>query len=181
MRCKREPTRSWRGALALAAAIGLTACDTTYAFDPIQVGDDHAGRAPTPASNVQFVRGVYADLLGRTPEIYDFEVTVAGGSNTFQVDEQRFLVGALDSVGDPDPLRGAITAGLVRSAEVTLPEKNDVADPEAFIREQFRRFLGRDPASYELVTFAEEWTADPAVGPRTVVRALIGSREYQSR
>jgi len=168
-------------AIAVVAALGLVGCDTTYAFDPIEVGVDQAGRAPTAASNVQFVRAVYADVLGRTPDVYDFEIESEGGGYTLPLDEQRSLVGALDSLGDPDPLRAVLVAGLVRSAEVELPEKEQVADPRGFIREQFRRFLGREPGSYELIAFEAEWKADPAVSPRTVVRALIGSREYQSR
>ena len=168
-------------AIAITASLGISACDTSYGFDPIEVGDDEAGRDPTAASNAQFVRGIYADLVGRAPEVYDFEVKYAGGQYTFQVDEQGFLVAALDSVGDPDPLRAVIVAGLVRSPEVDLPEKDEVAEPGVFIREQFRRYLGREPGSYELIAFEKEWKADPAVGPRTVVRALIGSREYQSR
>jgi hypothetical protein len=159
----------------------LPACDRTYSFDPIEVGGDQAGRAPAPASNAQFVRGVYADLLGRTPEVYNFEVAFQGQSFVFPIDEQQTLVDALDSVGDPDALRALLAAGFVRSAEVDLPEREEVADPAELIREQFRRILGREPGSYELVAFEREWAADPAVGPRTIVRALIGSREYQSR
>ena len=37
-----------------------------------------------------------------------------------------------------------------------------------------------DPGAYELASFAAAWREDPAVGPKTVVRALLGSREYQS-
>jgi hypothetical protein len=168
-------------AIAVVAALGLVGCDTTYAFDSIEIGGDQAGRAPAAVSNTQFVRTVYADLLGRAPDVYDFEVESAAGGYTLPIDEQESLVYALDSLGDPDPLRAVIVAGLVRSAEVELTEKAQVTDPRAFIREQFRRFLGREPGSYELIAFEAEWEADPAVGPRTVVRALIGSREYQSR
>lgn len=185
----RRPDTSRRGAarvaaataIAIVAALGLVGCDTTHAFNAIVIGDEEAGRAPAAMSNTQYVRSVYADLLGRTPEVYDFEIESAGGADTFQIDEQESLVHALDCLGDPDPLRALIVAGLVRSAEVRLPEKEQVADPRGFIREQFRRFLGREPGSYELIAFEEEWAADPAVGPRAVVRALIGSREYQSR
>jgi hypothetical protein len=171
----------WLAAAALASLFGLSACDSTYSFDAIEVGGDQAGRAPSPATNAQFIRGVYADLLGRTPEIYDFQVSFQGQSFVFPIDEQRTLVDALDSVGDPDALRALLVAGFVRSAEVEVPEKDAVGDPAEFIREQFRRYLGREPGSYELVAFEREWAADPAVGPRTVIRALIGSREYQSR
>lgn len=185
----RRLERGRRGAVRLAAAtaiaavtaLGLAACDRTYAFEPLEVGDDQAGRAPAAVSNAQFIRTVYSDLLGRAPAVYDVEIDPAGGGATVQIDEQLSLEYALDSLGDPDPLRAEIVAGLVRSPDAQLPEKEQVADRRGFIREQFRRFLGREPGSYELLAFEAEWAADPAVGPRTVVRALIGSREYQSR
>jgi hypothetical protein len=170
-------------ALAACALLGAAGCgDAEYGFAPIAIGDDQAGRTPKARSNAQFVRAVYADLIGRAPEAYDFNVTYGGQPGfSFQVDENGFLVDALDGMGDPDALRAVIVAGLVNSSEVSFPEKSEVADPAAFITEQFRRFLGRDPGAYELAAFESEWKADPAVGPKTVVRALIGSREYQSQ
>jgi hypothetical protein len=166
-------------ASALALPIGLTACDTTYDFDPVAVGGD-GDRAPRPRTNSQFVRAVYSDLLGRAPEVYDFQVTNGGVElNHFQIDEQAILVGALDAVGDPAPMRSRLVAGLVRSSESALPDKTEVDDPEGFIADQFRQLLGRDPNLYELDAFASAWRDDDAVGPRTVVRALVGSREYQ--
>lgn len=167
---------------ATAAAIGAGACDTTYDFQPIVIGDDNAD-APAPRSNTQFVRAAYADLLGRAPEVYDFAVKDANGAviASFPVDEQTVLVEAMESVADPTPVRAIITAGLCASSEAALPDKNDVTDPRAYIADQFRRFLGRDPNAYELAAFAAEWDSDPAVGPKTILRALIGSREYQSQ
>jgi hypothetical protein len=169
--------------LLILAAMSLTApaCDTTYVFDPIDVGEADEGRAPRARSNSQFIRAVYADLIGRQPQSYDFVIT-SGGSELgrLPIEEQPYLLAALDGVGDPTPLRALIVAGLVRSVEVELPDKGEVAEPAAFIREQFRRYLGRDPGVYELRAFVDEWDADPAVGPHAVVRALLESREYQS-
>lgn len=167
---------------ALAAAALLLACgDTTYRFDDVTVGEDDGARAPRERSNSQFVRAVYGDLVGRAPESYEFVVT-AGGAEVarFPVDEQRQLIGVLEGMGDPRPLRALLTAGLVASEEVDLPERADVDDPADFIAGEFRRLLGREPSAYELRAFVDEWRADDAVGPRTVVRALVGSREYQS-
>ena len=53
--------------------------------------------------------------------------------------------------------------------------------PRAFIREQFRKLLGREPNPYELSAFATEWESDAAVGPKAIIRAIVGSREYQSQ
>lgn len=173
--------------LLVAAASALVACalagcgDTTYQFEDVTVGDEDGARAPRDRSNSQFVRAVYSDLVGRAPESYEFLITINGGRPIpLQVNEQSLLVGALEGMGDSRPLRALVVAGLVASAEVSLPERDEVEEPADFIAEQFRRLLGREPGAYELRAFVDEWEADGAVGPRQVVRALIGSREYQS-
>jgi len=183
----RSPVHTRRPAIAalafaLAASAALAACaDTTYTFDEVTVGDDDNARAPRERSNTQFVRSVYADLIGRAPESYEFTVSVGGQELArFEIAEQNVLVGLLDGIGDPRPLRALLVAGLVGSAEVSLPSREEVADPAAFIAEKFRTLLGREPSAYELRAFSDEWRSDPAVGPKTIVRALIGSREYQS-
>jgi hypothetical protein len=168
---------------ALAAALILAAAcgETTYGFEDVTVGEDDGARTPQERSNSQYVRAVYADLVGRAPESYEFSVSANGDEVLrFPVDEQRLLVDVLEGMGDSRPLRALVAAGLVASEEVGLPGRGDVDDPAAFISEQFRRLLGREPSAYELRAFVDQWQADEAVGPRTVVRALVGSREYQS-
>ena len=166
--------------IGFAALTVLSSCKT-YAFDDVPVGHDEAARTPKAKSNSQFVRSVYADLVGRTPESFDFVVTDDQGNETsrFPVDEQSTLIDVLDGLGDPDPMRAVLVAGLVDSAEVDLPEKSDT-DAASFVTDAFHRFLGRDPTTYELGAFVAAWAEDPEVTPRTVVRSIIGSREYQS-
>jgi hypothetical protein len=167
----------------LCSALALGACDTTYDFDRTTVGDGD-GTVDTVRSKTssQFVRGIYADILGRAPERYDFVVTLNGQPGfTLPIDEEAFLVNTLDGMGDPAPLRALIVEGMVESAGVQLPAKSAVPDPEAFITDQFRRLLGREPNAYELSAFASQWRADAAVGPKAIVRAIAGSREYQSK
>jgi hypothetical protein len=170
--------------LAAAALVaGAAACgETTYEFDEVSSGHDDADDVPRAKSNSQWLRAVYADVLGRAPESYAFDVVDTGGNVllTIPITEQDLLLDMLEGVGDPAPLRAIIAAGLTRSDEVDLPDKADVADPAAWIAEQFRHYLGREPNAYELAAFVDEWQRDPAVGPRTVVRALVGSREYGS-
>jgi len=169
-------------ALLLAAAAILAACTTTYDFEPIDVGDEGDGRDPQPRTSTQFVNGVYADLLDRQPEPYDFTITQGDTELLrFPLDERTILVAALDAVGDSTPVRDLIVAGLLRSPEAGIPEKADVDDPSGFVRDWFRRLLGREPNAYELATFVDEWDRDDAVGPRAVIRAIVASREYQSR
>lgn len=170
--------------LLAAALVSLgAACDTTYDFDRTPVGenDDSTGTARSKTSS-QFVRGVYADILGRAPERYDFVVTQNGQPGfTLPIDEETFLVNTLDGMGDPAPLRALIVKGLLESDQVDLPAKSAVSDPAVFIGDQFRRLLGREPNAYELSAFVEQWQSDAAVGPKAIVRAIAGSREYQSK
>ena len=56
----------------------------------------------------------------------------------------------------PALVRAVIAAGLTSSPEAGLPDKAEVSDPAAFITEQFHRFLGREPGSYELAAFVAE-------------------------
>ena len=74
-----------------------------------------------------------------------------------------------------------MATGLVNSPEAAFPEKSEVKDVPAYVTDRFHAILGRDPGAYELAAFVDEWKKDPAVGPRTVTRALIASREYQSQ
>lgn len=167
----------------LALLLAAAACATTYDYDPATVGDPEGGdRAPRSKTSSQFLRDVYADLLGRTPETYDFTLKINGATQfTLPIDEQTALINVLDGIGDSLPMRNLIVNGLLHGAEVTIPDKAGVSDARAFIREQFTRLLGREPNAYELQGFADAWARDSAVGPRTIIRAIVGSREYQSQ
>jgi hypothetical protein len=168
----------WLLALVLATA----ACTDTYNYDPATAGEDEGTREPRAKTSSQFLRGIYADLLGRTPETFEFVLKLNGVEAVrIPLDEETQLSGVLEGIGDSLPMRNLFVKGLLHSAEITIPDKAAVADPKAFIRDQFRRLLGREPNTYELASFAGEWTSDPAVGPRTIIRAIIGSREYQSQ
>jgi hypothetical protein len=169
--------------IALVATLVLagSACTDRYDYDEATAGeDDVGGRVPRSKSPSQFVRGVYADLLGRAPERYELTLTIINDTIRFPLDEQTILVETLDGLGDSQPLRNLIAKGLLHSTEVSLPDKAAV-EPRTFIRDQFARLLGREPNPYELAAFTEAWTSDPAVGPRTIIRAILGSREYQSQ
>ncbi len=168
--------------LLVACVLAATACTTTYDYEPAEIGEPEASaREPRSKTSSQFVRDVYADLLGRTPETYDVTLTRAGVTQaTLPIDEQTELVNVLDGLGDALPVRNLIVNGLLHSTEVTLPGKTEVSDPRTYIRQQFTRLLGREPNAYELQGFADAWATDPAVGPRTILRAIVGSRAYQS-
>ncbi len=168
--------------LIVIALLAAACADTTYDYDPASAGDVEGGdRAPRMKSSSQFIRGLYADLVGRTPESYEFTLTVNGQPQLrLPLDEEQQLSSVIEGLGDSLPMRNLLVNGLLHSAEVTLPEKTAV-DANDYIREQFRKLLGREPNAYELKAFSDAWASDPAVGPRTIIRAITGSREYQSQ
>jgi len=80
--------------IAMMCALALAACATTYDYDPTTVGDtEGGGRAPRGKTSSQFVRGVYADLLGRTPTLADVAV-FAQLATLARCREGRFLADA---------------------------------------------------------------------------------------
>lgn len=161
-----------------------SACTETYYYEPAEAGDEESDRTPRAKTSSQFLRTVYADLLGRTPESYELVVRFDGVEQLrLPVDEERELSNALDGLGDSMPMRNLLVNGLLHSTEVTIPDKATAGgtDPREYITERFETLLGRAPNTYELEAFADAWKQDPAVGPRTVIRAIIGSREYQSQ
>ena len=160
----------------------VAACTDVYDYEPTSAGEPEGGeRAVRGKSSTQFLRGVYADLLGRTPETYEIVISFQGTEVfRFTADEEALLGSSLDGLGDSLPMRNLIANGLLHSTEIAIPDKGSV-DARDYIRDQFRRLLGREPNTYELEAFAGEWASDPAVGPRTIIRAIIGSREYQSQ
>lgn len=158
------------------------ACTDTYEYEPAVAGDDESDREPRSKTSSQFLRGIYADLLGRTPETFEFVLRFNGVEVLrIPLDEENQLVTVLDGLGDPLPMRNILVKGLLHNKDVQLPAKASIPDGREYIRDQFRRLLGREPNVYELEKFVAEWDADPAVGPRTIIRALLGSREYQSQ
>jgi hypothetical protein len=170
------------GRSSLLLVLALSACGgPVYEFDPIAAGKDDM-RQPRALSSTQFVRAIYSDIVGRAPAVYTFVVEDANGAeqNRFTIDEQQQLVDVLDSIGDAAPLRDLLAQGLLDSGQSSWPDKSAVSKPEDWISSQFRRFLGREASPYELRAFVDAWKNDPYTGPQTIVRALVGSREYLS-
>lgn len=161
----------------------LGACTDVYEYDGVTAGEtDDNARPSRGKTSTQFLRAIYADLLGRSPESYELVLKFNGTEFArFPADEEVLLTASLDGLGDSLPMRNLMTIAILHSAEMNLPAKTQVDDPREYIRDQFRRLLGREPNTYELEAFYGEWDSDPAVGPRAVIRAIVASREYQSQ
>lgn len=114
-----------------------------------------------PKTDHQFIRGLYMDLLARTP--------------TYE--ELRNMRNALQAMAEPAPLRAVVAKVILDSGKAKLPEC-EKGKEGAFVAACFTRFLGREPGQEEGPAFAKA-LAEGKATPVHVVRALVGSAEYQ--
>ncbi len=116
-------------------------------------------------SERQFLRGLYMDLLERTP----------------QADELRNLRNAMTAMADPTPLRSVLAKVILDSKEAKVPPRGpgSAAGDREFVAACFLRYLAREPGERELTTFTGK-LQQGATEPAQIVRALIGSLEYQT-
>ena len=113
-------------------------------------------------SERQFLRGIYNDLLERAPTL----------------DELRNLRNAMTAMADPAPLRSVLAKVILDSPQAKLPTRT-VGEESEFVRGCFLRYLAREPQAEELGTFAGALTQAGA-SPQQIVRAIVGSLEYQT-
>ncbi|MEM8711313.1 MAG: hypothetical protein AAGG01_10200 [Planctomycetota bacterium] len=128
------------------------------------VSPEYAARVEkgAPLSNRAWIRSVYVDLGDELPSAEDVEA----------------LRGALDSLGDPRPLRSLIVRMLLDQERTKAPRKSEVGEPGPWVDRTFQRLLGRAPRDDERAAFVEV-LADGSDGPRLVLQALLTSPEYQ--
>jgi hypothetical protein len=114
-----------------------------------------------PRSDHQFIRSLYMDLLERQPSY----------------DELRNMRNALQSMADSTPVRAVMAKVILDSGKPRLPVCERGKEAE-FVTACFDRYLGRGPGQSELAAFVGAMQQDGAT-PGLVVRALVGSLEYQ--
>lgn len=118
------------------------------------------GRRRTKSER-QFLRGLYVDLLERPPD----------------EEELRNLRNAMQAMADPAPLRSVLAKVILDSNKARLP-KGGAEGADRFVAECFLRYLAREPTAAEQRTFAQ--VLREGARPEHVVRALVGSLEYQT-
>jgi hypothetical protein len=116
-----------------------------------------------PLSNRAWVRSIYVDL----------------GDMAAPEDEVEALRGALDSLGDPAPLRSLIVRMLLDAEGTKAPRGSTIGHAGEWVEGMFVRLLGREPTSDELEQFSGV-CRDGSDGPELVLYALLTSMEYQS-
>ncbi len=123
----------------------------------------YAARLATlrPKTDAQFIRGLFVDLTGSRPTR----------------EEVQRLRGALSVMADAAPLRAVIARALIEDRAFALPQRGRV-EPEAFVEQTFRRYLGRDPLPEERADFVLVFRQE-GCEPATLVQAVVTHWEYQ--
>lgn len=116
-----------------------------------------------PLSNRAWIRSVYVDL----------------GDVLAPNEDVEALRGALDSLGDPAPLRSLVVRMLLDAEGTKAPRGPAVGEPGPWVAATFDRLLGREPTEAELAEFVGV-CSDGSDGPELVLYALLTSSEYQS-
>lgn len=115
-----------------------------------------------PKSDIQFIRTLYMDLLGREPTQEEFD----------------FVQNAIQAFADPIPLRSVIVKIILDSGAVSFPDKSDLQNSEVWVIDLYLRFLSRQPAGTEIRACLDA-LARPDCNTKTVVQAILSSLEYQ--
>lgn len=126
-----------------------------------------AARRPHRKNDLQFIRSLFVDVLGRPPSYEEF----------------RNMRNALQALADPAPLRGVLGKVLLDSSAALAPPVPD--GPERYpgdrwrpqVTDLFRRFLGRDPSQREMDVFVETLQEKGATW-RTAAQGLLAAPEY---
>ena len=116
-----------------------------------------------PLSNRAWIRSVYVDL----------------GDVLAPEEDVEALRGALDSLGDPGPLRSLIVRMLLDAEGTKAPRGPAVGEPAPWVEATFVHLLGRKPTAEERAEFVDV-CSDGSDGPGLVLYTLLTSSEYQS-
>ena len=136
------------------------------------LSDRYAGdaRPPRAKSDLQFIRSLFVDLVGRPPAYEEF----------------RNMRNALQALADPTPLRGVLAKVLLDSSAAIAPPQPAPGATERYtgdrwrpqVTELFRRLLGRDPSTNEMAVFVET-LQEPGATWRTAAMGILSSPQYQ--
>ncbi len=112
-----------------------------------------------PKSERVYIRGLYVDLLGRTPSY----------------DEFRNMRNALQALTDDAPIKAVLARLLVSSRYSRLPYGQANAE---YVTMCYRRFLARDPGKAELDAFVSVMN-EPGCSPQMAALAILTHGEYR--
>jgi hypothetical protein len=147
----RAALRFERAPKELAAIVEGWALSPAYAA---------AAKYPRAKTDPQWIRTLYADLLGARPDYREF----------------RDTRNALLALADSTPIRRVLGRVVVDSRKADRAAAAG-ADPKRWVEERFLLLLGRRPKPAEATAFEEALRGH---GPRLVLRALVQSKEYQT-
>lgn len=160
--CRAEPSRRDRARWAKRVLADPKEMFDLYAEWLHSTAYDQRIETGAPLSNRAWVRSVHVDLGDVLPPEDDVEA----------------LRGALDSLGDPAPLRSLIVRMLLDAEGTRAPRGAQIGDAQEWVGVTFQRLLGRPPTELERTQFVKVCEAG-ADGPELVLYTLLTSAEYQ--
>ncbi|HVY61190.1 MAG TPA: hypothetical protein VHF22_06020, partial [Planctomycetota bacterium] len=138
-------------------ARSLPATVKSWILSPVYASN---AKYPRPKSDPQWVRTLYADLLGARPDYKEF----------------RDTRNALLALADSTPIRRVLGKVVIDSKKADRAAAVG-SDPKRWIDERFLLLLGRLPTEKESAEFQAVLKED---GPRVILKALVQSHDYQS-
>jgi hypothetical protein len=159
----RRHAARWLGPAAAAAVPAARAGEpaAALALSFVRSPDWGAPASSRRKTAAEFLRGAFADLVGRRPSFSELSALVRAAK-----------------VVPGDAARNALVAAVLDGGEARIPLLVDVSDPKAWVTDRFLRHLGRRPTPAEAAAY-EKALRDPDGGPALVVRALLTCPEAQ--
>jgi hypothetical protein len=139
--------------------------ETQYVYEVNKVkAGSPASTKPNRKTTLEFVSILYSDIL----------------NTGIPQNELVRMITAYDAFGDARVVEDLIVRNLLNRTAAAIPSNEEMrADPEAFVRAMYKRFMVREPGAYEVWYFTDKIQKNLSIRPDQVYYALLTSDEYR--
>lgn len=142
----------------------LAACQPETIYDVGTLKPQSDGEKTELKDDLQFMSIAYRDLFNE-------EVP----PSTLEIMRTAYI-----GFGDKDLVVDRVVQAMLSSPNLVLPSQLDMlGDKELFINTTYRKFLLRDPTSFELAYWVSQLTESPNLSPKDVYYIFMTSAEYK--
>lgn len=142
----------------------LAACQPETIYDVGTLKPQSDGEKTELKDDLQFMSIAYRDLFNE-------EVP----PSTLEIMRTAYI-----GFGDKDLVVDRVVQAMLSSPNLVLPSQLDMlGDKELFINTTYRKFLLRDPTSFELAYWVSQLTEFPNLSPKDVYYIFMTSAEYK--
>jgi len=156
---------SMRNLICAISLLGLfLACQPETIYDVGTLKPQSDGEKTELKDDLQFMSIAYRDLFNE-------EVP----PSTLEVMRTAYI-----GFGDKNLVVDRVVQAMLSSPNLVLPSQLDMlGDKELFINTTYRKFLLRDPTSFELAYWVSQLTEFPNLTPKDVYYIFMTSAEYK--